>query len=283
MAEKVGVGSSTPTEGRERGALDALDIRRANGLSDEQEEQIRAAGYDLDKILLEQGITAEALHEAMFLNEEIARTTLGTNYERIIASIENYNDTIAILRPSKIVDLGGGCGFTCFDAAKTWRDCKFVVCDRSSNPLEIGRVWAERLGLTNVSFRRLDFKTSNLEAILGSDNDLVIFEFVFNVGFECDEESDVIAQISPGMRSAARLLSGTGKVCVRFGEFSEHGVSGLVRSAYRTRLFVHSISASETGFTFVFGKEPSSNSEDAEVFCAMDDLGCEVRALDPGE
>ena len=41
----------------------------------------------------------------MYLNEEIARTTLGTNYERIIASIENYNDTIAMLRPSKIIDL----------------------------------------------------------------------------------------------------------------------------------------------------------------------------------
>src|ERR1700724_2231454 len=246
MAEKVGVSSSTPTEGLECSALDALDIRRANGLSDEQEEQIRAAGYDLDKILLEQGITAEALHEAMFLNEEIARTTLGTNHERIIASIENYNDTIAMLRPSKIVDLGGGCGFTCFDAAKTWRDCKFVVCDRSRNPLEIGRVWAERLGLTNVSFERLDFRDANLDSILGSDNDLVVFEFVFSLGFELQEEADVIGHTSVGLETAAQLLNTTGKVCVRFAEFSEHGLTGLVRSAYRTGLFFFFIFATGT-------------------------------------
>lgn len=264
-------------------AIDALEIRRCDRLSAEQEGRIRAAGYDLDRIRAEEGVAAETLHDAMFLTEDIARTALGTNYNRIIASIEHYSSTVANLRPRRVVDFGGGCGITCFDAAGTWRDCEFIVCDRSRNALEIGLGWARRFGLTNVSFERLDFTHANLESVLGSDNDLVVFEFVFSLGFELEDEPGVIAHTLPGMRTAAPLLNATGKVCVRFGEYSEHGLTGLVRAAYRFGLFVQSLSVSETGFTFLFDKDNTDRSEDAEVFCALDDFGCQVRAMDPGE
>lgn len=270
-------------ETEKRSAVDALAIRRRDSLSAEQEQQILAAGYNLDRILADEGIAAEALHDAMFLTEDIARTTLGTNYERIIASSEQYNDTIAILRPSRVVDFGGGCGITCFDAAGTWRNCEFIVCDRSRNALEIGLRWAKRLNLTNVSFRRLDFTDSNLESVLGADNDLIVFEYIFTLSSKHEDETDVIARVSPGMKTATRLLSSTGKVCVRFGEFSEQGLGGLIRATYRVGLFVYSIAATAKGCTFVFTRDDCEDSEDAEVFRAIDEFGCQFRAIDSGE
>jgi len=143
-------------------AVEDLAIRKCDGLSAEQEQEIRAAGYDLDQILEKEGLTAESLHDAVFLTERIARTTLGANYERLVACRNDYKETIALFRPSRVIDLGGGCGITCFDAAKIARDCHFVVCDRSRNALKIGQRWAQYLRLTNVSFKRLDFTEPNL-------------------------------------------------------------------------------------------------------------------------
>lgn len=263
--------------------IDALEIRPRNSLSAEQERQICAAGYDLDRIRAEEGVAAEELHDAMFLTEDIARTTLGTNYNRIIASIEHYSRMVDNLRPRRVVDFGGGCGITCFDAAERWRSCEFIVCDRSLNALEIGSQWAGKLGLTNVKYQRLDFTHAKLESVLRSDNDLIVFEYVFRLGFEFEEESEVITHTLPGMNTAAPLLGSRGMVCVRFGEFSEHGLTGLVRAAYRAGLFVQSVSGSDSGFTFLFDTDNTDRSEDAEVFCALDDFGCQVRAMDSGE
>lgn len=262
-------------------AVEELSISPCGALSKEQEQEIQASGYDLDRILANEGIAAEALHDAVFLTEEIARTTLGTNYERIVASSQDYKDTIELLRPSRVIDLGGGCGITCFDVAKIWSDCDFVVCDRSRNALEIGSRWAQRLSLANVSFKRLDFTEPDLESVLGGDNDLIVFEYVFALNLE--HEADMIAQISRGMKTASDLLSSTGKVYVRFGEFSEQGLSGLVRAAHRADFSVFSISAGVTGCTFIFTREPSDDSEDTEVFHAIDEIGSRFRALDSGE
>jgi SAM-dependent methyltransferase len=281
MAKEVA--NSELAKRRTRTAVEDLAIIRCDALSTEQEQEIRASGYDLDQILADEGIGAEALHDAVFLTEPIARATLGTNYERVVASSEHYQSTIESLRPLRVIDLGGGCGITCFDAARTWTDCDFVVCDRSRNVLEIGSRWAQRLNLTNVSFRRLDFTESNLESVLGRDNDLIVFEYVFTLSPEHEVEPDIIAQISPGMKTAAQLLRSTGKICIRFGEFCEQGLTGLIRAAHRNGLFVFSISAGATGCTFIFTREPGDDSEDAEVFRALDDFGCQFRAMDSRE
>lgn len=279
MAEEIK--NSGSTERRISTAVSDLAIIQCDGLSTEQEQEIRASGYDLDQILADGGIAAEGLHDAVFLTEQIARTTLGTNYERIIASSEHYIDTIRLLRPSRVIDLGGGCGVTCFDAARNRSDCHFVICDRSRNALKLGQRWAQFLHLTNVSFKRLDFTEAHVESVLGSDNDLAVFEYVFNHSLEY--ETDMIAQLSPGMNTAARLLNSRGKLCVRFGKFSEPGLTGLVRAAHRASFSVYSISAGATGCSFIFTREPGHDSEDAEVFHAIDEVGCQFRALDPGD
>ena len=85
------------------------------------------------------------------------------------------------------------------------------------------------------------------------------------------------------MNGAARLLNSTGKLYVRFGEFSEPGLAGLVRAAHRASFSVYSVSAAVTGCSFIFTKEVRDDSEDAEVFHAMDEVGCQFRALDPGD
>ncbi len=261
-------------------AIKELAIVRCDGLSEEQEQEIRASGCDLDQILAQEGITAEALHDALFLTEQIARTTLGTNYDRIVASSDDYKDTIELLRPSSVIDLGGGCGITCFDAARSRSDCQFVICDRSPNALKIGQRWANSLNLANVSFKRLNFAESHLESVLGTDNDLIVFEYVFNHSLE--HESDMIIQLTSGIKTAAQLLNSTGTLYVRFGEFSEPGLTGLVRAARRAGFSVHSISAGRTGCSFTFNREAADGSEDAEVFHALDEVGCQFRALDPG-
>lgn len=274
------VANSDLAKRRTRTVIEDLAIIRCSALSPEQEQTIRAAGYDLDQILAIEGSAAEALHDAVFLTEQIARTTLGTNYDRIIASSEHYNTTVELLRPSRVIDLGGGCGITCFDAARIRSDCHFVVCDRSRNALEIGSRWAQRLNLANISFKRLDFTESNLESVLGVHNDLIMFEYVFALSFEHEDEADMIDQILPGMKTATRLLSSTGKVCVRFGEFSEQGLTGLIRAAHRAGLSVFSISVGATGCTFMFTREHGDDSEDVEVFRAIDEFGSQYRAMD---
>ena len=55
----------------------------------------------------------------MFATEQSARTTLGRNHGRIGASIDKCNETVLKIHPSKVIDVGGGCGVVCFDAVRT--------------------------------------------------------------------------------------------------------------------------------------------------------------------
>jgi SAM-dependent methyltransferase len=260
--------------------LTELGIVPGHGLLDSHRDQIRRAGFDLDEII---DLSDERVHDAAFLTEEIARATLGRNHERIVASIRNCSETISELNPSRVVDLGGGCGVICFDPARNFPTTKFVVCDRSANALRIGRRWAERLKLENVFFVRADFSEPSAPDVIGRDADLVLLEYVFDLGFEREHEEDVISSVSPALRAAATLVRPRGKVQVRFGEFSEPGINGLVRAAYRAGLFICDVSFAIDGCTFQFSKTACERSEDAEVFSAMDWFSAQVRAADPGD
>src|SRR5260370_366543 len=56
--------------------LSQLAIQRCDGLTDAHRKEIENAGYDIERIPREGGISAERLYDAAFLTEEIARTTL---------------------------------------------------------------------------------------------------------------------------------------------------------------------------------------------------------------
>jgi len=254
------------------GVLQQLCINPCDGLTPKQEEQIRAAGYDIGSILDEGGIAAERLHDALFLTPEIARTTIGRNYERVAGSIKSCNRAVQELPPaSRIVDLGGACGIICFEAAKIRPDCSFQIADRSQNALLIGCEWARNLDLLNVSHKRLSFADPDLGVVLGEDNELVVIEYVFEVGGDWENEDQAINDFTPGLTAASRILSSSGVVQVRFGDSSEAGLAGLIRAAYRANLLITSLSVEREGCTLVFKSEDHGDrSEDSEVFNAMD-------------
>jgi hypothetical protein len=152
------------------------------------------------------------------------------------------------LTPLRIADLGGASGVVCFAAAAENPASQFMIIDRSRNALLIGRNWAQRLGIKNISFVRKDFADATIYT-LGSDFDLVLLEYVLFLASDYGEEESAIAEVTPAVLATAKILNARGTLQVRFGDFNELAVSALVRSAFRTGLFVDSVSAHSTGCT----------------------------------
>lgn len=258
-------------------AFQTLGIVACGGFSELHEEQIRAAGYDLDAILAEEGIASERLHDALFLTTEIARITIGANYERVSGSIKSCNRaTERLPSSSNIVDLGGASGIICFEAAMIRPDCNFAIADRSQNALTVGRRWAETLNLQNVKYTALSFSDAQPKLILGAENDFVMLEYVFDVGGACENEDDAINDFKPGLWTASRILKRTGAVQIRFGESGEVGLTALIRAAYRTELLMSSLSVAPEGCTLVFRKDYESHSENLEVSRAINEFASEM-------
>src|ERR1700680_4349322 len=123
--------SSNPANMSPEALLGHLGVRQCKGLTVAHREQIKGAGYDLDMIADKDGLSAERLHDAAFLTEEIARTTLGGNYERLVGSINSCSFVVRKRAPLRVVDLGGACGIVFFTAATENPVCQFVIIDRS--------------------------------------------------------------------------------------------------------------------------------------------------------
>jgi ubiquinone/menaquinone biosynthesis C-methylase UbiE len=252
--------------------LSHLGVRRCEGLTVAHREQIKGAGYDLDMIADKEGLSAERLHDAAFLTEEIARTTLGGNYERLVGSINSCSFIVRKLAPLRVVDLGGASGIICFTAATENPVCQFVIIDRSRNALAIGQKWAQFLGINNISFVRRDFSDAHMPR-LGNEFDLALLEYVLDVASDYAAEELAIAEMTPALLAASKILEPQGILQVRFGDFNEVGLTGLVRTAFRNGLFVESVRAHSIGCTITFVKKPYCNrSENAEAFNAFEEL-----------
>lgn len=257
-----------------------LNIKPGEGLLDTHLEHIRSAGFDLTSI---SDLSGVRLYDAAFLTEDIALATLGGNYGRLVASIRNCTAAISDLKPCRVLDLGGGCGAICFEAARHFPATTFVVADRSINALKIGQKWTDRLKLQNILFVSADFSDSTTAGVLGRDYDLVLLEYIFELGSERENEDEVIATVSPALKMAVSVSKPYGKVQVRFGEFSEYGINGLVRAAYRAHLTVDDVLFAEDGCTFRFCKDKCERCEDQEVLIAMDWFSMQLRVADPGD
>jgi 2-polyprenyl-3-methyl-5-hydroxy-6-metoxy-1,4-benzoquinol methylase len=252
--------------------LSKLRLRPCDGLTDAHREQIHASGYDLDVIADEGDLSSMRLHDAAFLTEETARAALGGNYERLVSSIDSCNLIIEKLAPQRVADLGGACGIVCFAAATENPVCQFVIVDRSRNALAVGQKWAQRLGIRNMSFVQRDFSDSAIPT-LGDDFDVVLLEYVLSVASNHAEQGLAIAEMTPAMLAASKILRASGVLQVRFGDFNEMGVTALVRTAFRNGLFVESVCARSIGCTITFAKRPlADRSENAEAISAFEDL-----------
>lgn len=261
--------------------LHRLRITRGDGVTSAQRKQMEHAGYDLDVIVADNGLSAERLHDAAFMNEEIARATLGGNYERLVGSIGSCCSVVRKLAPLRVADLGGACGIVCFGAAMESPTREFVIIDRSSNALAIGRRWAQRLRIENMLFVRRDFSDSTLPA-LRDTFDLVLLEYVLDLAGDHTQEELAIAEMTPASRAASEILRLEGILQVRFGDFNELGVTALIRSAFRNHLFVESVSASAIGCAITFAKKADLHrSEDTEALTAFENLA--LQAYDAGD
>ena len=260
-----------------RSLLQRLEIAPCAGLLPEHEQKLANAGHDLASLNSE----AEALHDALFSTEEIARLVLGANYGRLTASMKRCTSAVAAIAPARVVDLGGGCGIVCFEAAQLSPESTFYVVDRSRSALAIGELWASRLGLSNVSFVRVEFGASDLGRVLGTDYDLVVLEYVFDAAPLHGDETQAVSEMTPAFTSAVSRLRERAVVQVRFGNFCEVGISALVRAAFRVGLLVDLIELARDGCTLRFtrSQEPE-RTEDSEVSQALESLSSQYWAQD---
>lgn len=261
--------------------LAELGIFASGPVAQEHEDAMTESGYNLEQLSCTEGLNAERFHDALFLSEDIARAVVGSNYPRIVASMRRC--TRAVSGANRvIIDLGGGCGVTCFDAARLNPHSRFVVVDRSRNALAVGSKWASQLGLSNVTFERSDFTdTSGTTSLVGNSNDVVLLEYVFDPGGELEDEEKVIEDEIPAFRTAAALVRSGGRVQVGFGDFREEQFSGMIRAAYRCSLSFSSVDVATDGFAVTFEKErpDERRSEEADVFAAFDDFACQCRTV----
>ena len=215
----------------------------------------------------------------MFATEQIARTTLGRNHGRIAASIDKCTEAVLKIQPSKVIDVGGGCGIVCFHAALKRPESRFVVVDRSTNALTIGTKWAKDLDLGNVSFRRFDFTSANRVSTLGCNYDFALLEYVFDVDPDCDDTDEIVEGMMPALLTASRILRSEAPLQIRFGAFSEIGLSALVRSACRAGFFVSSVLVARDGCTLSLKQGGGANhAEDSEVLRVLEDFSFQCQA-----
>jgi hypothetical protein len=236
---------------------------------------------NLDEAAETEGHLSELVNDAIFASESIAKAILGSNFERIVGSMELCAKAVRELQPSKIVDLGGACGLTCFKAAEETPKSRFVVADRSRNALNIGKAWVESLRLTNIQFVRLDFCDSDPVASLGDENDLALLEYVLNISPETEHPDEAAEEMRLAVVTASMILRHGGCLQVRFGDYSDTGLAGLVRAACRAGLALEDASICRVGCTFLFERGDIVDlNEDREESIAFELFGSSLRRFE---
>jgi hypothetical protein len=242
---------------------------------------VKEAGFDVDQIYSGNYTSSEDLHDRLFATVPLARVTLGTNYDRVLASMRNCSGAVVALPASQIVDLGGGCGIVCFNAALERPDCDFYILDRSQKALAVGRNWASELGIANVLFLVNDFATAHPPASLVGKANLILLEYVLDLRGASEDREQIILEMTPPLTVASKVLGPAGIIRIRFGEFSEIGVDALTRAAFRLQLLVTSTCIAEDGCTIEMNSRSIlGRNEDREYFSVMDDIASQFRAYD---
>lgn len=233
-----------------------LEMTENRALPDEMSRDIDTGGAGAEDV---------ALHEILFANEQYARAILGTNLERIAASMESCSRIVKRLRPRRFADFGGGCGIACFVAAHQLTSCLFVIVDRAKSPLWVGQLWSAKLGLSNVEFLNADFEKRETAEMLLPSFDIVSIDYVFCPVAEEDTFEETATRMMPHLRPKAALAE-HGIVQVRFGEFTPDGLRALIAAAFRNGLMFDEIDNSSKGITVIFKVNDGSVQDEGDAY-----------------
>jgi hypothetical protein len=214
------------------------------------------------------GIDCGELHNAIFADEDFARAALGLNLERIVASMDALKEKIRLSGVRRIVDLGGGCGLVCFEAAARFPDVEFVVTDRAKNALSMGEQWVKRIGLRNVSFVAFDFAAAPPFEI-GAKFELAWIDYVFDLMIPEEQEESMLAlaeSMSPAFGAASAILNDTGKVSIRFGGYTLEGLRALTAATLRHSWLLDGLCSTATGTTGTYARGDASSTSECREF-----------------
>lgn len=153
------------------GFLSSLGISYIENVNDESYWQkcwqdIRNAGGDPEKTLAGGEPMSRAVVNMYFMTPEIACKFLAADAPRLLQVLESteYLDFVPD-SATRIAEVGGGPGIVSLWLAQKHPEIQFVVYDYAENPLKIGKKWAIKLGIKNISFERKSFKRLSTEKI----------------------------------------------------------------------------------------------------------------------
>jgi hypothetical protein len=138
--------------------------------------------------------------DLLFADEQMALETLGNNFDRLAFSMDRIANGPAFSGDSHTVrtcELGGGTGLISMFLLITGKSGFCEVIDRAAQPLAIGKSWAAKLGLANISFRQASY--ADLQASGTADFDFVFAEHALD--FDPKTEKDLNPLEPNGLRS----------------------------------------------------------------------------------
>lgn len=213
-------------------------------------QDIRDAGGDPEKTLSTGDPMSRAVVNMYFMTPEIACKFLAAETSRLLQVIESV-EYLNFMPPSatQVAEIGGGPGIVSLWLAKKYPDIQFKVFDYAENPLKIGKKWASKLGIRNISFERKSFKKLAAEKITDK-YDLVMGLSVLDLKIKQSEnkphlsiienadygENQNIELLNEFTKASANLLKKNGISYFSQGYFNDIGLYNLFNSLRENKL-----------------------------------------------
>jgi hypothetical protein len=146
-------------------------------------------------------IMSAAQINPLFIDEELAIETLGSNFDRLANSMERVESSPVFKKRKveRVCDLGGGTGIIGMWLTKSGK-CGFCdIVDHAESPLAIGKIWAERCSLQGIAFTHTSYAA--LAASAPHDFDFVFVERGIDLGYvpKNSELADASSDESQGL------------------------------------------------------------------------------------
>ena len=148
-----------------------------------------------------------------FTDEQMAAETLGSNFDRLVSSMERLANSpvFANGRLNRICELGGGSGVLGMWLASCSLCNSCQIVDYARNALTVGRQWAAGLALPKVEFRHASY--ADVASAGSYDFDLVFAEAAIDVGGEADLfVVKRCRELAEALRKQVRSDSGVGLI-----------------------------------------------------------------------
>jgi hypothetical protein len=233
--------------------LRALGITKRPAMeigSDEYLSEVARAGID-PAHLSDSDPFGVKLNNALFANEVVARATLSKDFDRLRELVDDLERLGGMPRtPRRIAEIGGAAGVLSLYLAYRNPDATVTVYDHAERPLEIGRKWANDMGLSNLDFRCRSYEQL-ATAVDEHKNDLVFSYYGLSVDADagplqdpaflsrdlCRVPIEPPLEITAAMTALSRLLTRDGIGVIR-GAWREWGTVNLFEALRRVDLGV---------------------------------------------